>query len=189
MPRIGAAGGARSPAASRGREPGGTGMRGPGGEPAAEARPPPWPKLPCAISPSISGPRMSGGARRVAPDIGARRRSARTGRAHIISGSRARARAASSARSVWPFPRGACLRAASRRAYGGARPPPDISFGWGCATSRCAPRRSKGCTRTISSWRAGSTACSIGPLRRQMAPCREHEWRVRRTRHACGCET
>jgi 4a-hydroxytetrahydrobiopterin dehydratase len=43
---------------------------------------------------------------------------------------------------------------------------PDISFGWGYATSRSPPRRSRDCTRTTSSWRARSTACSIGRLSR-----------------------
>ena len=44
---------------------------------------------------------------------------------------------------------------------------PDISFGWGYATVSLALRRSRDCTRTISSWRPRSTEPSIarvGPL-------------------------
>ena len=54
---------------------------------------------------------------------------------------------------------------------------PDISFGWGRATVSLAPRRSRDCTRTISSWRARSTAWPIGrvrlqpKLRRDLARC------------------
>ena len=33
---------------------------------------------------------------------------------------------------------------------------PDISFGWGMGLCRCAPRRSRVSTRTISSWRQRS---------------------------------
>jgi 4a-hydroxytetrahydrobiopterin dehydratase len=54
---------------------------------------------------------------------------------------------------------------------------PDISFGWGRATFLYAPRRSRDCTRMISSWRARSTAWPIGrvrlqpELRRDLARC------------------
>jgi len=41
---------------------------------------------------------------------------------------------------------------------------PDVSFGWGYAI--VSLRRSKDCTRTISSWRARSTAYSLAERRR-----------------------
>ena len=37
---------------------------------------------------------------------------------------------------------------------------PDISFGWATQRCRCAPRRSRACTKTISSWRQSSTTSS-----------------------------
>src|SRR5262249_28450114 len=41
---------------------------------------------------------------------------------------------------------------------------PDISFGWVTRPFRCAPRKSRDCTRTILSWRARSIGCSIGRM-------------------------
>ena len=45
---------------------------------------------------------------------------------------------------------------------------PDVSFGWGYAAVSLQTKKIKGCTRTISSWRARSTVCSIGPIGRQV---------------------
>ena len=53
---------------------------------------------------------------------------------------------------------------------------PDICFGWAMRRSRCARRRSKGCTRTISSWRRSSTA---SPPRRPADPASSDHSRAR----------
>ena len=44
---------------------------------------------------------------------------------------------------------------------------PDISFGWGRATVSLSTKKTRDCTRTISSWRARSTAWPIGRVRLQ----------------------